>query len=80
MHYTSPKHLLKQNIILVTGASAGIGREVAVIYLRFGTQLVLLGRTESKFTGSLGEDYHNNSLAADIVILDSLNTTQVQCQ
>ncbi|SLM63126.1 MULTISPECIES: YciK family oxidoreductase [Dickeya] len=48
MHY-QPKHdLLQHRIILVTGAGDGIGREAALTYARYGAQLVLLGRTESK--------------------------------
>ena len=48
MHYQPKQDLLEQRIILVTGAGDGIGREAALTYARFGAQLVLLGRTESK--------------------------------
>ncbi|AKH89291.1 YciK family oxidoreductase [Edwardsiella tarda] len=42
--YLAPADLLQDRIILVTGASAGIGREAALSYARHGAQLILLGR------------------------------------
>ncbi|EFW11490.1 putative predicted oxoacyl-(acyl carrier protein) reductase, EmrKY-TolC system [Serratia symbiotica str. Tucson] len=80
MHYTPPKNLLKQRIILVTGASAGIGREAALTYARFGAQLVLLGRTESKLQAVQAKIAAMGSLPAHIVTLDLLHTTPAQCQ
>lgn len=80
MHYTPPKHLLKQRIILVTGASAGIGREAALTYARFGAQLVLLGRTESKLQAVQAKIAAMGGLPAHIVTLDLLHTTPAQCQ
>ncbi|CBG88491.1 YciK family oxidoreductase [Citrobacter rodentium] len=48
MHY-QPKHdLLQGRIILVTGASDGIGREAALTYARFGASVILLGRNDEK--------------------------------
>lgn len=48
MHY-QPKHdLLQDRIILVTGASDGIGREAALTYARYGASVILLGRNEEK--------------------------------
>ncbi|NIG87743.1 YciK family oxidoreductase [Serratia symbiotica] len=79
-HHTSPKHLLKQRIILVTGASAGIGREAALTYARFGAQLVLLGRTESKLQAVQAKIAAMGGLPAHIVTLDLLHTTPAQCQ
>ena len=35
MHYQPQRHLLKDRIILVTGASDGIGREAALTYARY---------------------------------------------
>ncbi len=39
---------LKDKIILVTGAGAGIGRAVALAYARCGATVLLLGKTQSK--------------------------------
>jgi NAD(P)-dependent dehydrogenase (short-subunit alcohol dehydrogenase family) len=47
-HYSPPPDLLKDRIILVTGAGDGIGRAVAKSYAAHGATVVLLGRTISK--------------------------------
>lgn len=39
---------LQNRVILVTGASDGIGREAALTYARYGACLILLGRTANK--------------------------------
>ncbi|MFC0225859.1 YciK family oxidoreductase [Serratia aquatilis] len=76
-----PKHdLLKQRIILVTGAGDGIGREAALTYARFGAQLVLLGRTESKLQAVQAEIATNGGAPSHIITLDLLHTTPEQCQ
>ncbi|WP_339036591.1 YciK family oxidoreductase [Serratia symbiotica] len=63
-----------------TGASVGIGREAALTYARFGAQLVLLGRTESKLQAVQAEIHAMGGLPAHIVTLDLLHTTLEQCQ
>ncbi|KTS43264.1 SDR family NAD(P)-dependent oxidoreductase, partial [Pantoea dispersa] len=44
MHYQPKSDLLDNRIILVTGASDGIGREAALTYARYGARVILLGR------------------------------------
>ncbi|MAP13337.1 MAG: YciK family oxidoreductase [Gammaproteobacteria bacterium] len=46
-NYVAPADLLTGRVILVTGASAGIGREAALQYARHGATVVLLGRQVS---------------------------------
>ncbi|AMO56791.1 3-oxoacyl-ACP reductase [Endozoicomonas montiporae] len=46
--YDAPPALLKDKIILVTGAGSGIGRTAALTYASYGATVVLLGRTTSK--------------------------------
>lgn len=58
MHHRSPeespciinrkKNLLHNRIILVTGASDGIGREAALTYAEYGAHVILIGRNEEK--------------------------------
>ena len=44
LDYLPNDTLLKDKVILVTGAGAGIGRVLALAYARFGATVVLLGK------------------------------------
>ena len=46
--YQAPQDLLKDRVILVTGAGDGIGKTAALSYARLGATVVLLGRTVEK--------------------------------
>ncbi|KDE40856.1 MAG: YciK family oxidoreductase [Nitrincola lacisaponensis] len=46
--YQAPADLLKDRILLVTGAGEGIGREAAKQYAAHGATVILLGRTQEK--------------------------------
>ncbi len=46
--YTPPEGLLKDRIILVTGAGDGIGKAAAMAYAQAGATVILLGKTISK--------------------------------
>jgi NAD(P)-dependent dehydrogenase (short-subunit alcohol dehydrogenase family) len=46
--YFPPADLLQQRVILVTGASDGIGRAAAMSYAQHGATVILLGRTKRK--------------------------------
>ncbi|MEN8179982.1 MAG: YciK family oxidoreductase [Pseudomonadota bacterium] len=48
LDYTPPADLLKDRIILITGAGSGLGHAAAQTYARYGATIVLLGRTLSK--------------------------------
>ncbi|KPD02749.1 YciK family oxidoreductase [Moellerella wisconsensis] len=80
LHYQPKSDLLNDKIILVTGAGAGIGREAALTYARYGAKLILLGRTESKLKDvqqQITDTYHATPL---IYTLDLLTATEEQCQ
>ncbi|MBJ7538503.1 YciK family oxidoreductase [Marinomonas transparens] len=47
-NYQAPKQLLKDKIILVTGAGDGIGKAAAIAYAKHGATVILLGRTIKK--------------------------------
>lgn len=47
-NYTPIKNLLRERVILVTGAGDGIGRAAACIYAEYGATVVLVGRTTHK--------------------------------
>lgn len=47
-NYQAPKDLLKERVILVTGAGDGIGAVAAETFARHGATVVLLGRTVRK--------------------------------
>lgn len=47
-NYTAPTDLLKEKVILVTGAGDGIGRVAAKTYAAHGATVILLGRTTPK--------------------------------
>ncbi len=49
MHdYVAPENLLNDKVILVTGASDGIGKCASLTYARLGATVVLLGRSTEK--------------------------------
>ena len=46
--YSAPEQLLKDRILLVTGAGDGIGKAAAKTYARHGATVILLGKTIEK--------------------------------
>ena len=48
MNYIAPPDLLKNRVILVTGASSGLGRMASLMYARHGATVALLARDEIK--------------------------------
>lgn len=79
MHY-QPKHdLLANRLILVTGASDGIGREAALTYARFGAEVILLGRSAEKLQQTEEAINQLNKCAAHSVVFDLSEATPAHC-
>ncbi len=54
-NYQAPDGLLNERVILITGASDGIGKAVAKEYARFGATVILHGRDIPKLEGVYDE-------------------------
>ncbi|MBJ5866177.1 YciK family oxidoreductase [Salmonella enterica subsp. enterica serovar Derby] len=80
MHYQPQKNLLQNRIILVTGASDGIGREAALTYAEYGASVILTGRNEEKLKGVAQEIEAAGGIPARWYTLDLLTCTPTSCQ
>ena len=79
MHYQPQKNLLQNRIILVTGASDGIGREAALTYSEYGASLILLGRNEEKLKAVAREIENAGGTPTPWYTLDLLTCTSASC-
>lgn len=79
MHYQPQKNLLQNRIILVTGASDGIGREAALTYAEYGASVILTGRNEEKLRRVAQEIESAGGIAASWYTLDLLTCTPASC-
>ncbi|STW29997.1 short chain dehydrogenase [Klebsiella michiganensis] len=80
MHYQPQRHLLQDRIILVTGASDGIGREAALTYSRYSASVILVGRNEEKLRSVAHEIQQAGGIPARRFTLDLLTCTPQECQ
>ncbi|MEX1265344.1 MAG: YciK family oxidoreductase [Woeseia sp.] len=70
-NYQYPNDLLKDRIILVTGASDGIGRALAVTAARLGARVILHGRNSKKLEKVYDEiDTIDGALRPSIAVMD----------
>ncbi len=79
MHYQPQRDLLNNRIILVTGASDGIGKEAALTYARHGASLILLGRQEAKLR-QVAQAINDEGQQAQWFTLDMATCTPEECQ
>ncbi|WP_130835119.1 YciK family oxidoreductase [[Erwinia] mediterraneensis] len=80
MHYQPKSDLLTNRIILVTGASDGIGREAALTYARYGAEVILLGRNLEKLQAVERAISQLNARPARSFTLDLSSATPESCQ
>lgn len=80
MHYQPKDNLLTDRIILVTGASDGIGREAALTYARYGAQVLLLGRNAQKLERVASEIAATGKESPHYFLLDLEQATPERCQ
>lgn len=79
MHYQPKQDLLQDRIILVTGASDGIGREAAQTYARYGATVILLGRNEDKLRQVARAIAEEKGTQPHWFTLDLLTCTSDEC-
>lgn len=79
MHYQPKSDLLENRIILVTGASDGIGREAALTYARYGARVILLGRNAETLQQTEQAINQLNKQQAASLLLDLSVATPESC-
>lgn len=76
MNYTPPADLLKDKVIMVTGAGDGIGRAVAKAYGAHGATVILAGRTVAKLEAVYDELVAAGAPEPGIAPMDLTNVTR----
>ncbi len=71
---------MQNRIILVTGASDGIGREAALTYARYGATVILLGRNEEKLRRVAQHIADEQHVQPQWFTLDLLTCTAEECR
>ena len=77
LDYQAPSSILKDKVILITGAGDGIGRVAAKTYAKYGATVILLGRTVKKLESVYDEIVGAGGPEPAIVPLD-MNGATVQ--
>ena len=78
-NYDPPNDLLKNRVILVTGATAGIGREVSRALITHGATVILHGRNANALETTY-QEFRNLGPEPTIVQLDLEGAQDEECQ
>ena len=68
--YQAPADLLKDRIIMVTGAGDGIGRTAALAYASYGATVLLVGRTQVKLERVYDQIINAGGARPSIAVID----------
>ncbi len=80
LDYQAPSHLLKDKTLLVTGATDGIGRAVALAYASHGATVILHGRNVEKLEAVYDQILQQGGPKPAILPLDLAKATFPQYQ
>lgn len=78
--YEAPAGVLKDKIILITGAGDGIGKTAALTFAQYGASVILLGKTTAKLTAVYDEIVAAGGPEPAIVPLDLKGATKKHYQ
>lgn len=73
--FSAQQDALSNRVILITGAGAGIGKQIALSYANLGATCILLGKTVSKLEAVYDEIIENGGQEPAIVPLDLRGAT-----
>jgi len=75
LNYMAPNDLLKNKVILVTGAGDGIGRSASICFAKFGATVILCGRTLNKLEYVYDKIVSSNGSKPAIFCMDMVTAT-----
>ena len=75
---STPEQPGRPEVVLVTGASSGIGRATAVLFAQRGASLVLVARSEQTLTAAAAECRAAGAAAVEIAPVDVLDRAGLQ--
>ena len=70
--------LILGSVAMVTGASSGIGREIAIILASKGYDVILVARRESLLRDLADELLANHGCKAEVIVADLSEHSQVE--